>query len=135
MASPTQRTLAFLREEGYDAAVVERYLTIPGRHIGVRQDAFGFIDILAFDDGSSVVAVQATSTSNMGARVNKILASPVAARWIQAYPFRHIWVIGWKKYAKPVGRKWWRHTIRYLHQEDFDAAARRQQSDQPATVS
>lgn len=134
MSSPTQRTLDLFRDDGFDVAVVEKYVTIPGRKFGVRRDAFGFIDILAFNSWN-VTAIQATSTSNMQARVNKILESDVAFRWLSdGNGTRLIVVVGWKKYAKPKDRKWWRHTTRYIMLEDFDEA-RRQQSRQPAAVS
>lgn len=134
MSSPTQRTLDLFRDDGFDVAVVEKYVTIPGRAFGVRRDAFGFIDILAFNKWNTT-AIQATSTSNMVARINKILESEVAHRWLDAgNGMRLIVVVGWKKYAKSVDRKWWRPTLRYITREDFDEA-RRQQSRQPAAVS
>ncbi len=134
MGSPTERTLKYLRHRSWDAAVVERYLTIPGRSHGVRQDAFGFIDILAFRD-MDVAAVQATSTGNMGARIKKILASPIAERWIRAWPDRVIFVIGWKRYAKPVDRKWWRPTVHQLMPGDFDESPRGKLTSKSAKMS
>lgn len=133
MASPTQRTLTFFRGLGYDAAVVEKYVTMPGQPHGIRQDAFGFIDILAFKD-KGITAIQATSASNVSSRIKKILESPVARRWV-CDPTRHILVIGWKKYAKPVDRKWWRHTMRYLTLGDFDGPTRRKHARRTAAVS
>lgn len=65
--SPTQRSLAHLRSQGYLAEVVERW--IPGANI--RKDLFGFIDILAIRD-NEVLGVQATSRDNVAARVAKI---------------------------------------------------------------
>lgn len=65
--SPTQRTLAELRKRGYLAAVVEKFNIFAK----VRQDLFGFIDVLAVRRGE-VLGVQATSASNVSARVKKI---------------------------------------------------------------
>lgn len=65
--SPTSRTLAKLREAGYLAEVVERW--IPGANI--RKDLFGFIDIVAIRDGE-ILGVQATSRDNVAHRVTKI---------------------------------------------------------------
>ena len=65
--SLTSRTLKRLRDQGYLADVVEKW--IPGANI--RRDLFGFIDVLAIK-GGFVLAVQATSYSNVPARVNKI---------------------------------------------------------------
>lgn len=67
MSSPTQRTLKHMRDLGYFADVVERW--IPGANI--RRDFAGFIDVLCLGDGE-IVGVQATSGSNVSARINKI---------------------------------------------------------------
>ena len=65
--SPTQLSLAKLREEGYLVDVVERW--IPGANI--RKDLYGFIDIIALK-GKETLAVQTTSAGNMSARCKKI---------------------------------------------------------------
>ena len=64
MSSPTQRTLNHLRRRGYLAAVVERFNPHVGEH-GIRQDLFGFLDLLAIRaDKPGVLGIQATSASN-----------------------------------------------------------------------
>lgn len=88
--TPTQLTLRKLRAEGWTAEVVERW--VPGANI--RKDLFGFVDIIALRDDITL-AVQATSYSNISARVNKIadiktLKVVRDANW-------SIWVIGWRK--------------------------------------
>ena len=65
--SPTERSIALLKKEGYHVAVVEKW----NPHIRIRQDLFGFIDLLAIKPGETL-AVQTTSGSNMGARIRKI---------------------------------------------------------------
>jgi hypothetical protein len=92
VSSPTQRSLEFLREQGYFAAVVERW----NPHARIRQDLFGFIDILAVREGETL-AVQATSGDNVSKRVTKIsehenVAAVRAAGW-------RIHVHGWSKRA------------------------------------
>jgi hypothetical protein len=67
MSSPTQRSLALLRERGLTAAIVEHYNVFAR----VRQDLFGFVDILAIGE-SITLGVQTTSRSNMAARIAKI---------------------------------------------------------------
>ena len=91
--TPTQRSLKHLRADGWTAAVVERW----NPHARIRQDLFGFIDILAIRDGETL-AVQTTSASSMAARVKKIenhinLADVKRAGWA-------IHVHGWRKNAK-----------------------------------
>lgn len=65
--SPTQRSLALLRERGYRAAVTERW----NAFAKIRQDLFGIVDVLAIGNGETV-AVQCTSYANVSSRVQKI---------------------------------------------------------------
>lgn len=65
--SPTERTLKALRADGWLAAVVEKW----NPHANVRNDLFGFIDVLAVK-GDVTLAVQATSRPNVAARLKKI---------------------------------------------------------------
>ena len=65
--TPTKRSLDLLREEGYKVAIVEHW----NHFAQIRQDLFGFIDLLAIKPGE-VLAVQVTSVSNMSSRRNKI---------------------------------------------------------------
>ena len=90
--SPTARTLKHLRELGYLACVVERW--IPGAC--VRKDCFGFADVLAIrSEEQGVLAVQATTDDNMSARLKKARARPELAVWLKAGNRFVVW--GWKK--------------------------------------
>lgn len=77
--SPTQRTLAQLRKQGYLTAITEHW----NQWAKIRQDLFGFIDLL-YLTGKSIVAVQCTSGSNHAARRTKILGSEAAMAWIDS---------------------------------------------------
>jgi len=88
--TPTARTLKYLRDLGYTAAVTEHW----NAHIMRRQDLFGFVDIIAFQEGE-VIFVQATSGSNTSARVHKIEANKHAQRWLECG--NRILVIGWRQ--------------------------------------
>lgn len=90
--TPTQRTLKLLRDEGYLAAVVERW----NAHARVRQDLFGVVDVIGIREGETL-AVQATSASNVSARVRKI-ADSEATPVIRAAGWRFV-VHGWRKAA------------------------------------
>jgi len=90
--SPTQRSLKHLRAAGYVAEVVEK--RVPKVHI--TRDLFGFVDVLALRDGE-VVAVQATSGSNVSARVRKIAEAEYVAE-VRRAGWR-ILVHGWRKGA------------------------------------
>lgn len=100
MASkPTQRTLEWLRERSYHCAIVEHW----NAHVGIRQDLFGAIDILALGPGpdgtTELLAIQTTSGSNVSARVAKILALPAMRLWVESG--NRLVVHGWTKKARP----------------------------------
>jgi len=65
--SSTQRSKAHMEAQGYTVAIVERW----NPYARIRQDLFGFIDLLCVGNGETV-AVQTTSGSNVSARVKKI---------------------------------------------------------------
>jgi carbonic anhydrase len=93
--SPTSRTLADLRADGWTAEVVEHW----NPHARVRQDLWGFVDILAVRNGETL-GVQATSDANVAARVRKIAEHPNIGAVRDAGWRLEVW--GWKK----KGRLW-----------------------------
>lgn len=99
--TPTQRSLKQLRADGYFVAVVERW----NPHVRIRQDLFGFADLLAFR-GDEVLLVQTTSGSNVAARLAKIAALPIATEWANGSN-RRIVVHGWRKTGPRGKRKTW----------------------------
>lgn len=95
MTSPTQRSLKYLRDAGWLAWVVEKWIPQARK----RSDLWGIADILAIR-GADILAVQTTSDSNVSARVKKI-------RDHENTPFVRkagiaIHVHGWKK----AGTRW-----------------------------
>lgn len=88
--SPTQLTLRALRRDGWTAQVVETW--VPGAN--VRRDLFTFIDVLALR-GSETLGVQATTDSNVSARVRKIAESEHVAAVREAGWGLEVW--GWRK--------------------------------------
>lgn len=99
--SPTQRSLKQLREQGFFCAITERW----NSYAKVRQDLFGFVDVLGFR-GDIVVAVQTTSGSNVSARLDKIREIPAAKLWL-ASPNRKLVIHGWAKRGARGERKLW----------------------------
>ena len=65
--SPTQRSKEHLESQGFTVAIVERW----NPFAKIRQDLFGFIDLLAIREGETV-AVQTTSLSHVAERIDKI---------------------------------------------------------------
>jgi hypothetical protein len=72
-SSPTQRSLEYLREQGYFCAIVEKWNSFTKQ----RQDLWGWCDILAIRE-NEVLAVQVTSTG-VAERIKKIQESPTVA--------------------------------------------------------
>jgi hypothetical protein len=90
--SPTQLTLRHLRESWPKVETVERW----NPHAKIRQDLFGFVDVLAVGP-EGTLAVQTTSATNVSKRVRKIredlpdeFAAVQAAGW-------QVVVHGWAK--------------------------------------
>lgn len=91
--SPTQRSLNYLRDQGYLVAVTEHW----NPFAKIRQDLYGFVDVLAVQEGKTL-AIQTTSSSNFSARRKKIVEHKnlpilIAAGW-------EVVIHGWRKDAK-----------------------------------
>lgn len=65
--SPTERSLEYLRNQGYHCEVVEKWNSFTRQ----RKDLWGWCDILAIRK-DEVLAVQVTSSNNVLARIKKI---------------------------------------------------------------
>jgi hypothetical protein len=115
VASPTSRSLNYCRDQELIAGVVEKW----NPHARIRQDLFGFIDLIVIDD-EGIIGVQATSGSNAAARVKKILAEPRARRWLEARCRIEVWA--WKKKKIRRGGTAFRWVLekRPVTLEDFD---------------
>lgn len=72
----------------------------------IRQDLFGFIDIVAIKEGEAgVFGIQATSDSNISARVHKSEANPLLKVWLSGGNKFQVW--GWGKKGPKGKRKTW----------------------------
>jgi hypothetical protein len=89
MTSPTARTLAELRRNGYVAGVVETWVPVAN----VRRDFLGIIDVIGVQAGLPVLGVQCTSASNVSARLKKAKALPGLRAWLAAGCLFQVW--GW----------------------------------------
>lgn len=107
--SPTSRTLKLFRDDGWTAAVTERW----NAHAKIRQDLFGFIDIVAMRQGFGIVGVQATSGANVAKRIAKIRELPDHETWLKAGG--RIFVIGWRKVGPRGKTKKWQPRIVELY--------------------
>ena len=89
--SPTQRSLKHWRDLGYLCAIVEHW----NPHVRIRQDLYGFIDVLAIK-GEDIVGVQACVGGDVSKRVAKITEH---ANYPQVIAAMRVIVHGWRKNA------------------------------------
>jgi hypothetical protein len=101
--TPTARTLRYLRDLGHVPAVVERW----NPHARIRQDLFGFLDIVSIE-GANVCGWQACAGSSVAARVAKIRAHPLFPTVARAMKVN---VIGWRMAGQRGKRKRWEPRI------------------------
>lgn len=75
--TPMRRSLAYLRELGFYAEIVEH--RVP--YTNVTRDLLGFADVLALKLGEPPLLVQVTSSSNFAARKRKVLDAETLSLW------------------------------------------------------
>lgn len=106
MSSPTRRTLERLRKLGYTVDVVEKVVPMhqgdkDAKPVFIRRDLFNCIDIVAVKAGQTgVLAIQATTASNVSSRVKKATGLPELKTWLQAGNAFQVW--GWEQ----KGKRW-----------------------------
>ena len=110
--SPTKRALAELKRLGFVAAITERW----NFHAKVRQDMFGFADLIYLTP-ANIVALQVTSGDHHAHRRVKILAEPLALAWIRAGGLIEVW--SFSKKGKRGERKTWQCRKEEIVEEDF----------------
>ena len=117
MTSPGQRTLERLRKEGYMVDIVEKL----NAHARIRQDLYGFIDVLACHPEHGFLAVQCTSGANTASRVTKIREErrENAINFLKAGGRIEVW--GWRKLKVKRGGKAvrWEPAIKTVTLEDL----------------
>ena len=106
--SPTKRTLDYLKEKGYTCTITERW----NAFAKIRQDLFGFIDIVALGN-FSILGIQCTSGDHVAERVAKIKGLKEAVDW--KLNTGRILVVGWRKVGARGKRKTWEPRIVELH--------------------
>ena len=103
MSKHTERTLKLLRDQGYTAEVVERWLPIP-KHPGggKRKDFLGIIDIIAFNDYLTI-GVQSCG-ADFRPHVKTIMDSKNTIKWLGCYG-RQLELYAWRKLKRKRGGK------------------------------
>jgi hypothetical protein len=114
MTTPTQRSLSLLRKEGFTVAVVEHW----NMFAKIRQDLFGFADLLAFRVGQpGSMLVQTTTASNASARRAKIHKNVTALEWLMAGNW--IRLDKWAERGARGKRKTWTAESEYITIDSF----------------
>lgn len=100
--TPTQRTMKELRNQGCIPGIVERFNSHVGPY-GIRQDLFGFIDIIVIDPERGIVAVQSCGSDYAG-HVRKLTEERNEAvyEWLRHAPLE-LWA--WRKVKLKRGGK------------------------------
>ena len=115
-SSNTQRTLDYLRKDGYTVWIVERFLAFAGKY-GKRQDLFNIIDIIAIQPGETL-GVQSTG-QGFSEHHKTIMDGEYTGEWLQAG--NGLMLIGWRKVKKERGKAAmvWKPRVRcyYLGEE------------------
>lgn len=103
--SPTQRTIAYLKDQGIICAICERWITNPGLPGGgIRKDLFGFIDIISISKADGIIGIQSCGSDYSGhiKKITEEKADEVLA-WLEAGG--KLQLIAWRKVKKVRGGK------------------------------
>ena len=118
--SPTQRTLRELRNQGRICGSVEKWNPHVGP-FGIRQDLFGFIDLISLDTARGIIGVQCCAGSGFSAHIKKILEDRAqeAIEWLRCTGKIEVW--GWRKVKLKRGGKAmrWKPRMREITLRDY----------------
>lgn len=99
--SATQATRKHLKSLGLTSQITERW----NPFAKVRQDLFGFIDLVALDPTVGIIGIQTTTADNVAARRTKIEELETLAPWILSGGIVEVW--GWGRRGGRGKRKLW----------------------------
>ena len=117
--SPTSRTLALFRHQGYICQVVERW----NQHARIRQDLFGCIDVVAIAPIASelgsggIFGLQACAGASHAARRAKSIAEPRLRTWLRAGG--QFAIVSWSKRGDRGKLKRWTPRIEWIQLSDL----------------
>lgn len=119
--TPTQRTMRYLRHEGATCAVVEKWNQHAGP-FGVRQDLFGFVDVLVLSPDRGFIGVQCCARSRHAAHRRKILeeCTELAMEWLRCGGKIEIWSWGKQKVKRGGKAERWVPKVEEITLESWD---------------
>lgn len=109
--SPTERSLKYLRDQGYMCEVVEKFCGF-GK-IKFKKDLFGFIDIIGVK-GFKTIGIQATGGFNLTSRLKKMQSDELKEKvltWVSS-PARGLEIHDWRK--RKVGQVKWHVVVKIV---------------------
>ncbi len=114
--TPTQRTLKYLKDEGWLPWVVERF--VPSKPFPRRIDFLNCIDIIAIRKDQPPTGIQSCGQA-FAEHDRKILAEPKAGLWLSVGC--RLILVGWRKVKKKRGGKAmvWKPRIKEYTPSDF----------------
>jgi len=114
MTSPTQRSIKMLKDDGWEVAIVEKW----NPFVKIRQDLFGFADLIAMRPGSTPQLIQVTTTG-IASRIEKIKDEPRALTALLSG--FEIYGHGWRKLKVKRGGKAirWEPRIIQVTKDDY----------------
>lgn len=115
--SSVQRTIRALRNQGAICDIAEKWNPHVGPY-GIRQDLFGFIDLIVLAP-NSITAVQCCTGSAYGEHLKNILDNQFAPEWLKSGGKIQIWA--WRKVKAKRGGKLmlWQPRIQDITTNDF----------------
>lgn len=113
--SPTQRTLAWLKNQGYVCGIVERWNPVIKNK---KHDLFGVIDIIALTS-EGVLGVQSTGTDFSGHWKKLTMTNAVdSAHWLRT-PGTALLLIGWRKVKGETKKEHYEPRLQYVTMNDL----------------
>jgi hypothetical protein len=91
--SPTARSMAMLKRDGWTVGIVERWIAQVGR----RSDLFGFADLLAIRANDKPLLLQVTTAGHVSDRLAKCRREPNVRTWLRTGSA--LAIHGWHKVA------------------------------------
>ena len=121
-SSNTQRTLEYLKKQGYRCGITERWCSFTNR----RYDLFGFLDIIALDaEKKRTIGVQSFGT-DFQAHVRKITVDKREDALLWLLSGNQLMLCGWRKLKRKnkdgswSKKGYWTERVYFMTLEDFE---------------
>lgn len=125
--SPTQRTLRELRNQGLICGIVEKFNVYAGPY-GIRQDLFGWIDIIALCPERGILGIQSTGQA-FSQHWQKITQerNEECREWLKCGGKAYLW--GWRKVKLKRGSKAmrWKPRIKEVTIDDLQVERKKKE--------